>query len=168
MSVTAVPIRPIRKGSVTKLWVGLGALGLAAGALAWAGTAGQHFITTESGLQYRVIEPGEGPKPGPDDVALIDYTGRLEDGTVFDTSEGKQPIPLPVGPGGSIAGFSEGMQLMSKGATYRLRIPYELAYGAEGRPPVIPPKADLEFDVTLIDFVPMAALQGMGAPPPGM
>ena len=150
--------------------VSRGALGASdfEGALAWAGTAGQHFITTESGLQYRVIEPGEGPKPGPDDVALIDYTGRLEDGTVFDTSEGKQPIPLPVGPGGSIAGFSEGMQLMSKGATYRLRIPYELAYGAEGRPPVIPPKADLEFDVTLIDFVPMAALQGMGAPPPGM
>ena len=166
MSVTAVPIRPIKKGSVAKLWIGLGALSLAAGALAWVGASGQHYTTTESGLQYRVVAEGEGPHPAPTDIALIDYTGRLEDGTVFDTSEGKQPVPLPVT--GSIPGFAEGLQLMRKGATYKLRIPSELAYGPQGAGGVIPPDADLEFDVTLIDFVPASALQGMGAPPPGL
>lgn len=166
MSVTAVPIRPIRKGSVARLWIGLAALSLAAGGLAWAGTAGQHFVTTESGLQIRVVEEGEGPHPAPTDIVLIDYTGTLEDGTVFDTSEGGQPLPLPVT--GSIPGFSEGLQMMRKGGTYELKIPSELAYGAEGAGGVIPPNADLEFEVTLIDFVPASALQGMGMPPPGM
>jgi hypothetical protein len=164
MSITAVPLRPIKKGSLPKLWIGLGALALAAGGLAWAGTAGQNYTTTASGLQYRVVEEGTGPRPRPTDIALIDYTGRLEDGTVFDTSKGKQPVPLPVN--GSIAGFGEALQLMSKGATYRLRIPPELGYGAQGTPGgPIPPNATLDFDVTLIDFVPASALQGMG---PGM
>ena len=166
MSVTAVPIRPIRKGSVTKLWVGLVALAIVAGGIAWAGTAGQHYVTTESGLQIRVIEEGQGPHPAATDIVLIDYTGTLEDGTVFDTSEGKQPIPLPVT--GSIPGFAEGLQMMRKGGTYRLRIPSELGYGPTGAGGVIPPNAELEFEVTLIDFVPASALQGMGAPPPGM
>ncbi|HEY9554891.1 FKBP-type peptidyl-prolyl cis-trans isomerase [Allosphingosinicella sp.] len=166
MSVTAVPIRPIRKGSVARLWIGLAALSLGAGALAWAGTAGQHYTTTESGLQFRVIEEGEGPHPAPTDIVLIDYTGRLEDGTVFDTSVGKQPVPLPVT--GSIPGFAESLQMMRKGGTYRLKIPSELAYGPEGAGGVIPPDADLEFEVALIDFVPASALQGMGMPPPGM
>ena len=166
MSVTAVPIRPIRKGSVTKLWIGLAALSLAAGGLAWAGTAGQHYTTTESGLQFRVLEDGEGPHQAPTDIVLIDYTGTLEDGTVFDTSEGKQPVPLPVT--GSIPGFAEGLQLMRKGGTYSLKIPSELAYGPQGAGGVHPHDADLEFEVTLIDFVPASALQGMGMPPPRM
>jgi hypothetical protein len=155
MSVTAVPIRPIKKGSLTKFWIGLLVLALAAAGIAWAGTAGQGYITTASGLQYRVIEEGEGPHPAPADIALIDYTGRLEDGTVFDSTEGKQPAPLPVN--GSIPGFSEGLQLMNKGATYRLRIPPELGYGAEGAGGVIPPNATLEFDVTLRDFRTLSA-----------
>lgn len=166
MSVTAVPIRPVKKGSVLKLWVGLAALSLAAAGLAWAGTDGQNYVTTASGLQYRVIAAGEGPRPAATDIALIDYTGRLEDGTVFDTSKGKQPVPLPVN--GSIPGFGEALQLMSKGATYRLRIPPELGYGALGTPGgPIPPNATLDFEVTLIDFVPQSALQGMGGMPPG-
>ena len=150
MSVTAVPIRPIKKGSLTKFWIGLAVLVLAAAGIAWAGTAGQGYTTTASGLQYRVVEEGEGPRPSPEAVALIDYTGKLEDGTVFDSTEGKQPAPLPVS--GSIPGFAEGLQLMNKGATYRFRIPPELAYGASGAGGVIPPNATLEFDVTLRDF----------------
>jgi hypothetical protein len=182
MSVTAVPIRPIKKGSLAKFWIALVLLALAAAGLAWAGTAGQGYTTTASGLQYRVIEEGEGPSPEPSAIALIDYTGKLEDGTVFDSTEGKQPAPLPVN--GSIPGFSEGLQLMSKGATYRFRIPPDLAYGAAGAGGVIPPNATLEFDVTLRDFKTLTAeemqqLQMMqqmqqqgggapqGAPPPG-
>lgn len=166
MSVTAVPIRPIKKGSLAKLWIALALLAAVAGAIAWAGTDGQRYQTTASGLQYRVIEEGEGESPTASDLALIDYTGRLADGTVFDSTEGKQPVPMPVA--GSIPGFSEGLQMMKKGATYRLRIPPELGYGAAGAGGVIPPNATLEFDVTLVDFVPLSALQGMGAAPPGM
>jgi len=183
MSVTAVPIRPIKKGSLAKFWIALAVLALAAAGLAWAGTAGQGYTTTASGLQYRVIEEGEGPKPEPSAIALIDYTGKLEDGTVFDSTDGKQPAPLPVN--ASIPGFSEGLQLMNKGATYRFRIPPELGYGATGAGGVIPPNATLEFDVTLRDFKTLTPeemrqlqqmqmmqqmqqmQQGAGAPPPG-
>jgi len=155
MSVTAVPIRPIKKGSLIKFWIGLFLLALAAAGVAWAGTAGQGYVTTASGLQYKVVEKGEGPSPEPSAIALIDYTGRLEDGTVFDTTEGKQPAPLPVN--GSIPGFAEGLQLMNKGATYSFRIPPDLAYGPTGAGGVIPPNATLEFDVTLRDFRTLSA-----------
>jgi FKBP-type peptidyl-prolyl cis-trans isomerase len=165
MSVTAVPLRPIAKGSVAKLWVGLAALSLAAVGLAWAGTSGQQMTTTASGLQLQAIEEGTGPSPTTTDIVLVHYTGRLEDGTVFDTSEGKQPVPFPVT--GVIPGFTEGLQMMKKGGTYRLRIPPELAYGPQGAGGVIPPNATLEFDIQLLDIAPQSALQGMMGPPQG-
>jgi len=177
MSVTAVPIRPLKKGSVLKLWLGIILLALLAAAAAWYTTGRLHFTTTASGLQYRVVEAGEGPNPGATDLALINYTGRLQDGTVFDSNRGREPVPLPVN--GSIPGFSEALQLMNKGATYRLRIPPNLAYGAEGAGGgVIPPNATLEFDVTLVDFralTPeqiqqmqmMQMMQQQGGMPPG-
>jgi hypothetical protein len=160
MSVTAVPIRPLKKGAVLRLWLALILLGLLAVGLAWYGTAGLQFRTTESGLQYRVIKEGTGNSPTMTDVTLIDYSGTLPDGTVFDTTKGKQPAPMPVN--GSIPGFSEGLQLMKKGGTYRLHIPSKLAYGAEGAGNgAIPPNTDLDFEVTLHEFIPMSQLQGM-------
>lgn len=150
MSVTAVPIRPIKKGSVTRLWLALALLIVAAGAFAFLGTAGQNWTTTASGLQYRVIKEGTGASPTANDIALINYEGRLQDGTVFDSNKGQQPAPLPVS--GSIPGFAEGLQLMNKGATYELRIPPGLGYGAAGAGGVIPPNATLDFEVTLQDF----------------
>jgi FKBP-type peptidyl-prolyl cis-trans isomerase FkpA len=159
MSVTAVPIRPIKKGSLVKLWIGLGLLAIAAMAVAWFGTAGQNYTTTASGLQYRIVKQGEGPQPGPEDVAVINYTGRLQDGTVFDSNEGAQPAPLPVG--GSIPGFSEGLQMMRQGARYSFRIPPELAYGPEGAGGVIPPNATLDFDVTLQRVVTRAEMEAL-------
>lgn len=167
MTVTAVPLRPLKKGALAKLWIGLAVLVLGAVALAWLGTEGLHFRTTESGLQYRVIEEGEGPSPTAEDIALIHYTGRLEDGTVFDTTEGRQPVPLPAGPGGSIPGFAEALQMMRKGAVWEIQIPPDLAYGERGVPGVIPPDSTLEFRVELVDFVPQAALQGMMPMAPG-
>ncbi len=164
MSVTAVPIRPLAKGSVAMLWLGIVALCLVAVGLAWLTTGGRGYTTTASGLQYRVIQPGEGPSPTDSDIALIRYTGRLQDGTVFDSNADGQPLPLPVGPGGSIAGFSEGMKLMQKGGRYELRIPGDLAYGPRGVPGTIPPNATLDFEVELLDFISQAALQGMGLP----
>jgi hypothetical protein len=166
MSVTTVPIRPIKKGSVAKLWVGLGALSLAAAGLAWAGTSGQIYTATASGLQYQVVKEGDGPSPTTTDIVLVHYTGRLQDGTVFDSSEGKQPVPFPVT--GVIPGFTEGLQLMKKGGTYRLRIPPNLAYGPTGAVGFIPPNATLDFEIQLLDIAPQSALQGMmGQPPQG-
>jgi hypothetical protein len=165
MSVTAVPLRPIAKGSVTKLWIGLAALSLGAVGLAWAGTSGQQMTTTASGLKLQAIEEGTGPSPTTTDIVLVHYTGRLEDGTVFDTSQGKQPVPFPVT--GVIPGFTEGLQMMKKGGTYRLRIPPDLAYGPQGAGGVIPPNATLEFDIQLLDIAPQSALQGMMGPPQG-
>jgi len=171
MSVTAVPIRPIRKGSVLKLWLGLALLVLIGAGVAWCGTSAFQYKATASGLHYKVIKEGKGAHPTTSDVALIDYTGRLADGTVFDSTKGKQPVPMPVS--GSIPGFSEGLQLMSKGSTYRLIIPPELGYGAEGAGNgAIPPNATLDFEVTLHEFIPEAQLRSMmqgmqqGAPPP--
>jgi len=154
MSVTAVPIRPIKKGSLAKLWVGLGALSLAAGGLAWAGTAGHDWTTTASGLQYRVVQEGQGARPAQTDVATFDYEGRLDNGQVFDTSEGKGPATIPVF--GVVPGFAEGLQLMNKGSTYELRLPPELGYGPQGQPPAIPPNSTIEFKVTLRDFRPLS------------
>ena len=163
MSVTTVPIRPLAKHSVLKLWIGLALLALVAAGVAWAGTSGQQVLTTASGVRVQTIEAGTGPAPTATDIVLIDYEGRLEDGTVFDTSAGKQPLPLPVT--GSIPGFAEGLQMMKKGGTYTLFIPAALGYGPAGAGGVIPPNANLEFTVKLIDIAPQSAMQGMGAPP---
>ena len=162
MSVTAVPLRPIKKGSVTKLWIGLAVLSLGAAGLAWAGTSGQQVTTTASGLQLQVLKDGTGPAPTASDIVLVHYKGKVQDGTVFDSTEGKQPVPFPVT--GVIPGFTEGLQMMKKGGTYRLKIPPQLAYGEKGAGGVIPPNATLDFEIQLIDLAPASALQGMMPP----
>ena len=103
---------------------------------------------TESGLQYLVVKEGNGKKPGPNDVVTVHYTGRLIDGTVFDSSvERGEPATFAVGQ--VIPGWVEGMQLMSEGSAYRLFIPSELAYGEHGTGP-IQPNSTLIFDVQLL------------------
>ena len=105
-------------------------------------------VVTESGLQYLVVKEGSGKKPGPNDVVTVHYTGRLIDGTVFDSSvERGEPATFAVGQ--VLAGWVEGLQLMSEGAAYRLFIPSELAYGEHGTGPIQPNSA-LIFDVQLI------------------
>lgn len=103
---------------------------------------------TESGLQYLVVKEGNGNKPGPNDVVTVHYTGRLIDGTVFDSSvERGEPATFAVGQ--VIPGWVEGLQLMSEGSAYRLFIPSELAYGEHGTGP-IQPNSTLIFDVQLL------------------
>ena len=103
---------------------------------------------TESGLQYLVVKEGNGKKPGPNDVVTVHYTGRLIDGTVFDSSvERGEPATFAVGQ--VIRGWVEGLQLMSEGSAYRLFIPSELAYGEHGTGP-IQPNSTLIFDVQLL------------------
>jgi FKBP-type peptidyl-prolyl cis-trans isomerase FkpA len=148
MSVTAVPLRPIRKGSVAKLWAALLVLALLVAALAWWTTGRHHFERTPSGLRFQVVKEGEGPTPGPKDYVFVNYQGRLPNGTVFDSNVGQQPVPFPVAENATIKGFSEGLRKMRKGGIYRLRMPPELGYGNRDMG-AIPPNSTLEFDVAV-------------------
>lgn len=197
MSVTAVPIQPVKRRYVVYLIVGLAFALAAAAALAWQGPIDPSaaflaknarqagVVTTASGLQYKVIEAGQGPRPTDTDVALIGYVGTLPDGTVFDQ---QAQAPMPVA--GVVPGFSEALKLMPKGAKYRIWIKPSLGYGGP-RPAGAPPLEGevkklatqvLTFDVTMIDFLPEQVIrqlqmqqQMMGgapgapgaAPPPG-
>ncbi len=105
--------------------------------------------TTASGLQYEVIEATLGQKPSATDKVRVHYEGTLIDGTVFDSSYKRgESISFPLN--GVIKGWTEGLQLMSVGSKYKLYIPYDLAYGAQGAGGSIPPYAALIFTVELL------------------
>lgn len=107
------------------------------------------IITTASGLQYEILEEGNGKHPKATDSVKCHYEGRLIDGTVFDSSIRRgEPAVFPLN--GVISGWTEGVQLMAEGAKYRFYIPYQLAYGANGAGSSIPPYAALIFYIELI------------------
>lgn len=111
---------------------------------------GKDTISTASGLRYIVVEPTNGRQVVAGDTIVADYTGYFSDGSIFDSSvERNDSIVLIIGKGMVIKGWDEGIQLMKEGEKVRLIIPYYLAYGENGRPPIIPPKAQLIFDVHL-------------------
>jgi peptidylprolyl isomerase len=116
------------------------------------GSGGQGaFETTDSGLQIDIIEQGDGAVPQAGELVSVHYTGWLTDGTQFDSSiERGQPISFPLGQGGVIPGWDEGISLLNEGGKARLVIPPDLAYGAAGAGGVIPPDATLVFDVELV------------------
>ena len=100
-------------------------------------------------LRYIDTVVGTGDLAEPRKWYTVNYTGYFPDGNVFDTSVGKEPFPFPAGAGRVIPGWDHGFQGMRVGGKRRLFVPYQLAYGDFGRPP-IPPKADLIFDVELL------------------
>jgi FKBP-type peptidyl-prolyl cis-trans isomerase FklB len=111
-------------------------------------------VTLPSGLQYKVIKEGTGAKPGATETVKVNYVGTTIDGKEFDTTitDGKaQPREFPLN--GVIAGWTEGIQLMPVGSKYILYVPYDLAYGSQGRPGSIPPFATLIFEVDLLDII---------------
>lgn len=111
----------------------------------------EEVTTTESGLQYEVLEAGEGDSPKATDEVTVHYHGTLIDGSVFDSSvERGQPATFPVN--GVIPGWVEALQLMKPGAKYKLFIPSELAYGERGAGQMIGPNTTLIFDVELISI----------------
>ena len=167
MSVAEAAHRPANRGTATGLWLGLLLLIGAGVGLAWIGAGPLRPEVTSSGLQFRTVEEGNGPVITAQDGVLIEYEGRLEDGTVFDTSEGRGPTPML--PSQVIPGFSEALTKMQKDGRYKVRIPSELAYGSSPPPgSPIPPTADIEFDVHVVQVVPNAATMagpgGAGAP----
>ena len=110
------------------------------------------IITLPSGLQYQVLQEGNGKKPSAKDSVKCHYEGFLIDGTVFDSSV-QRGEPAVFGLQQVIAGWTEGLQLMQEGAKYRFFIPYRLAYGEGGAGSSIPPFAALVFDVELIEVM---------------
>ena len=117
-------------------------------------------VETESGLQYEVLRKGSGATPRIEDVVTVNYTGKLMDGSVFEsTYEAKQPARFVVM--SIIPGLEEGLKLMKEGAQFRFTIPANLAYGEFGAGQ-IPPESPLVFELELIKVEKVGAHQGMG------
>jgi len=151
---TRVPLQPIGKGSLGKLWLGVAAVALAAGGIAVA--------ALPDVVQVETVSEGSGPAPGNDDVAFINYVGKLRDGKVFD--QGRE-VPMPLGQ--VVPGFRDGLVQMKTGGKYRLVIPAAKAYGSEEkRNPmtgevVIPANSDLTFEIDLLETMPRAQFEQM-------
>ena len=111
--------------------------------------------TLPSGLQYKIIKAGTGPKPAAADMVKVEYKGTFVDGTEFDSSaKAGKPAEFPVGQ--VIPGWTEALQLMPVGSTWQLAVPGTLAYGEKGRG-AIPPSKMLLFEVTLLEIMPKQA-----------
>ncbi len=117
-----------------------------------ANSTKEGVVTLPSGLQYKVIKEGSGAKPAANDQVKCHYTGSLIDGKVFDSSV-ERGEPATFGLNQVIRGWTEGVQLMSVGSKFEFYIPYDLAYGPEGRPPTIPPYSALVFEIELLEIV---------------
>lgn len=178
-AVTAVPIRPIAKGSVLKLWIAVALLCIAGIALAWFGTGSLQRETTETGIQYQVIEAGDGPTITPADLVQFNIVGRRADGSLAFSTLGREPLTGTSASGGPLPVVSQGLAIMRRGAHYRFWAPARLAFAEP--PPAsegISPDEVLSFDVNVVNVLPgLAGMQmglpgGMGpapgAPGPGM
>lgn len=156
---------------MVKLWGAVALVALAAGALAWKGTAKavdgscqgvtlpgkQKVETTASGLKFQILKPGTGPSPTDADVALVNYRGSLRNGTQFDAG---QSAPFPVT--GVVPGFTEALKKTQRGGSYRVCIPASLGYGDQAvGDGVIPANSALIFDIELLDFKSQAEVQMM-------
>ena len=143
--ITRVPLLPIAKGSMTRLWVGLAAAVLGVAGLACAGQPPLVDVQT--------IAPGTGPSPVGDDFVMINYTGKLTNGVVFDSAN-RAILPLQR----VVPGFTKALEQMQAGGKYLVKIPAKLAYGdkAVGQ---IPANSDLVFTVELIDFKTAAEIE---------
>ena len=171
-AVSAVPLRPLAKGTVLKLWLALLALCVAAAALAWIGTGRLQIVTTASGVRFQTIVEGEGPTVTPADLVAMRYVLTKLDGTEIENSD-QTGQPFVASTDRVFPGFGEAMQMMQAGGRYRIWIPP--GQHVQGpMPPGAPFSAEdtLVFDIRVLQIAPgMAAMQNMmgppGAPPPG-
>ena len=115
-------------------------------------TGGGNMVTTQTGLQYQDLVIGNGAEAVAGKSVTVHYTGTLQDGTKFDSSvDRNQPFTFTLGAGQVIPGWDEGVAGMKVGGKRKLVIPPDLAYGAQGYPPVIPADATLTFEVELLE-----------------
>ena len=105
----------------------------------------------ESGLMIKEVECGEGTEAESGDVLVVHYTGKLEDGTVFESSVGSDPFSFQLGAGMVIQGWELGFEGMKEGGKRELTVPPELGYGEAGTPPDIPPNATLTYEIELLE-----------------
>jgi len=153
--VTRVPIQPIAKGSLTKLWLGVLVAILIGAGVAWS--------AMPKGVSVDTLVEGTGPFPQQGEMVFVKYKGKLTDGTVFDES---QPLPFdvgdlipegspfPIAEGQTIEGFQIGLKQMQKGGKYELFIPADQGYGDDPQPgSPIPPGADLIFEIEVVDIL---------------
>ncbi len=113
--------------------------------------AGANMTTTASGLKYEELVAGTGATPKAGQTCSVHYTGWLTNGNKFDSSRDRgQPFTFPIGQGAVIKGWDEGVMGMKVGGKRKLMVPPDLAYGAQGFPPVIPPNSELVFEVELL------------------
>lgn len=143
--ITRVPLPSIASGSLPKLWLGVFAAAL--GAVAAAGLGKPPLVDVET------VKAGSGPSPTGDDYVLINYVGRLPNGTVFD-SEQHAVLPLQR----MVPGFTKALEQMQAGGKYNVRIPASLGYGDKATGP-IPPNSELDFTVDLLDFKSAAEIE---------
>ena len=137
--ITRVPLQPVAKGVLTKLWLGVLFVALCAAGLVWA--------SLPPDIQLTTVTAGTGPMPTKDDVAMVKLKGELKDHKVFQP-EASGPLVIRQ----MIPGFSRALLRMQKGGKYRLMIPAKLGYGDQ--PPAdIPAGADLYFDVEMLGFM---------------
>ena len=149
MSVSTLYHPPHHKAALAKFWIAILFLVAVGIGLAWIGAGSLRGERTDSGLVFRTIEPGTGPLITEADAVLIDYEGRLQNGTVFDSSA-SHGGPQVVAPGQTIPGFSEALTKMQKGGRYHVVIPPALAYGSTPLPG-LPANSTLEFDIHVVD-----------------
>lgn len=113
----------------------------------------EEIVSLANGLQYEVLEEGSGASPELTDRVVVHYRGTLLDGTPFDESYSRGE-PLRTAVSGVIPGWQEIIQHMNEGAVYKVYIPYQLAYGEQGSPPLVPPYSALIFEIELLEVVP--------------
>lgn len=143
--ITRVPLQPIAKGALGKIWAGVAAIALAAGGIAYA--------ALPPSVDVETLVAGQGGSPTRADVALVNYKGMFADGKVFD--EGQRAV-LPLSD--VVPGFTKALEQMQRGGKYKVVIPSSLAYGAQGSGP-IPPNTDLTFEIELLDFKSRAEIE---------
>lgn len=112
--------------------------------------AAKEFTATDSGLKYRILRRGSGENPGPQSFVTVDYVGWLDNGTEFDSSYNRRES-TSFNLENVVAGWTEGLQLVSEGGMIELEVPSDLGYGPMGMPGAIPPDATLHFKVELHD-----------------
>lgn len=157
-AVTAVPLRPLAKGSVLKLWIAVGLLVLVAAGLGWWGTRGMQRTSMPNGMAYQVIREGDGELISSADVVALNFVARRETGEVIADTRRDRPVETTTDTI-QVPGVGEGLKLMRKGSVYRFWVPPGVWRGRVPPGAALDPTETLTFDVQVLAVAPGAAQQ---------